>query len=41
MDYPALRRRLGCSARARVIEKYDLERNTAHLAEIFKRRLSE
>jgi colanic acid/amylovoran biosynthesis glycosyltransferase len=40
MDDPALRRRLGCSARIRVIEKYDLERNTAHLAEIFRRRLS-
>jgi len=41
MDDPALRQRLGCSGRARVIEKYDLDRNTAHLAEIFKRRLSE
>jgi len=40
MDDPALRRRLGCSARVRVIEKYDLDRNTAHLARIFKHRLS-
>jgi Glycosyltransferase len=40
MDDPILRRRLGSSARARILEKYDLDRNTAYLAEVFKRRLS-
>jgi glycosyltransferase involved in cell wall biosynthesis len=40
MDNPDLRRSLGDSGRARVIENYDLTRNTARLAEIFKRRIS-
>ena len=40
MDNPDLRQQLGASGRTRVIEKYNLGRNTAHLAEIFKRRLS-
>ena len=40
MDDPVLRRRLGSSARERILEKYDLDRNTANLAEVFKRRLS-
>src|SRR5260370_5112919 len=39
MDDPILRRRLGSSARERILEKYDLDRNTANLAEVFKRRL--
>jgi len=39
MDHPALRLRLGRSARQRVLEKYDLKRNTATLASIFRRRL--
>jgi glycosyltransferase involved in cell wall biosynthesis len=39
MDDPVLRRRLGSSARERILEKYDLDRNTANLAEVFKRRL--
>jgi glycosyltransferase involved in cell wall biosynthesis len=39
MDDAALRRRLGQSARQRVLEKYDLRRNAAHLAEIFCQRL--
>jgi glycosyltransferase involved in cell wall biosynthesis len=40
MDNPDLRQRLGCSGRLRVLEKYDLARNTARLAEIFRRRIS-
>ena len=36
-----LRRRLGQAGRARVIDKYHLGRNTEHLAETFRRRLSE
>ena len=39
MDDPALRRRLGEAGRRRVLEEYDLERNTAKLSEIFRRRL--
>jgi colanic acid/amylovoran biosynthesis glycosyltransferase len=39
MDDPGLRRRLGKSARQRVMEKYNLGRNVACLAEIFRRRL--
>jgi glycosyltransferase involved in cell wall biosynthesis len=39
MDDPGLRRRLGKSARQRVVEKYNLGRNVACLAEIFRRRL--
>ena len=40
MDDPELRRKLGRSARIRVQEKYDLERNTGRLAEIYRRRLA-
>ncbi len=40
MDDPALRRRLGSSARARVIDCYHLGRNTERLAEIYRRRLA-
>ncbi|MEO8050182.1 MAG: glycosyltransferase [Acidobacteriota bacterium] len=40
MDQPELRQRLGKSGRARVMEKYDLERNVVRLAEIFQRRLA-
>jgi glycosyltransferase involved in cell wall biosynthesis len=36
---PELRRRLGASARARVLECYRLDRSVATLAEIFRRRL--
>ena len=39
MDDPGLRGRLGKSARQRVVEKYNLRRNVACLAEIFRRRL--
>ena len=39
MDDPELRRKLGRSARIRVQEKYELERNTERLAEIYRRRL--
>ena len=39
MDDPALRLRLGSSARKCVLERYDLARNTARLADIFRRRL--
>jgi len=39
MDDPALRRRLGAAGRQRVVDKYDLHRNTERLAEIFRRRL--
>ncbi len=40
IDQPALRQRMGQSGRARVIEKYNLDQNVAHLAEIFRRRLT-
>ncbi len=35
-DDPQLRKRLGKSARGRVLEEYDLHRNTEHLAAIFR-----
>jgi colanic acid/amylovoran biosynthesis glycosyltransferase len=41
MDDSELRRRLGKSARERVIEKFNLGRNVACLAEVFRRRLGE
>lgn len=41
MDDPALRRRLGAAGRQRVLDRYDLQRNTERLAEIFRRRLGE
>jgi glycosyltransferase involved in cell wall biosynthesis len=40
MEDPELRRRLGESARARVREDYDLEKNVRRLAAIYQRRLS-
>jgi glycosyltransferase involved in cell wall biosynthesis len=40
MDDPDLRQKLGRSARIRVQEKYDLERSTGRLAEIYRRRLA-
>lgn len=40
MDDAALRRRLGEAGRRRVLEKYDLARNTDRLAAVFKRRLA-
>jgi glycosyltransferase involved in cell wall biosynthesis len=40
MGDATLRRRLGAAARTRVMERYDLARNTRHLAEIFRRRLA-
>ncbi len=40
MDEPDLRRSLGQKARIRILEHFDLHRNTEHLAEIFSRRLS-
>jgi len=39
MDDPALRARLGESARRRVLERYDLKRNSARLGETFRRYL--
>ncbi len=39
-DDDALRRRLGRAGRERVLDKYDLRRNTERLAAIFERRLS-
>lgn len=39
MDDATLGRRLGASARRRVVEKYNLARNAARLAEIFRRRV--
>jgi colanic acid/amylovoran biosynthesis glycosyltransferase len=39
MDDPELRRNLGQLARLRIMEKFDLQRNTEHLAEIFRRRI--
>jgi colanic acid/amylovoran biosynthesis glycosyltransferase len=40
MDDEELRRRLGTQARVRIEEKFALDRNTEHLAELFRRRLS-
>jgi len=40
MDDPELRRSLGQQARLRILEKFDLHRNTEYLAEIFRRRIS-
>jgi colanic acid/amylovoran biosynthesis glycosyltransferase len=39
IDDPDLRRRLGAAGRQRVLEKYDLDRNVARLAEIFAYRI--
>jgi glycosyltransferase involved in cell wall biosynthesis len=39
MDDPELRARLGAAGRSRVIEKYDLRRNVARLADVFDARL--
>jgi glycosyltransferase involved in cell wall biosynthesis len=41
IDKPSLRLRLGRAGRQRVMEKYDLQQNTARLAEIFRRRIGE
>ncbi|MDX2034422.1 MAG: glycosyltransferase family 4 protein [Blastocatellia bacterium] len=41
MDDTELRRRLGAQGRLRVMDRYDLNRNTMRLAEIFRRRLGE
>jgi len=38
---PVLRRNLGRAGRRRVIEKYNLERNVAHLATILAERIEE
>ncbi len=40
MDDPELRRRLGSAGRRRVMEKYDLARNTAQLANIIRSRVA-
>lgn len=40
IDDPELRRRLGAAGRRRVIEKYDLDRSIARLAEIFTDRIT-
>ncbi len=39
IDDSELRRRLGTAGRRRVIEKYDLDGNIAHLVEIFANRI--
>jgi glycosyltransferase involved in cell wall biosynthesis len=39
MDDGALRRRLGLAGRRRVIDQYQLKRNTERLAQIYQRRL--
>ena len=39
IEEPDLRRRLGEAGRRRVVEKYDLDRNVTHLAEIFADRI--
>jgi colanic acid/amylovoran biosynthesis glycosyltransferase len=39
LEEPDLRRRLGEAGRRRVMEKYDLDRNVTHLAEIFADRI--
>jgi len=39
MDDAAVRRRLGAAGRTRVLEAYNLSRNTERLAAIFRRRL--
>ncbi|MBI3802128.1 MAG: glycosyltransferase family 4 protein [Deltaproteobacteria bacterium] len=41
MDDPALRQRLGEAGRRRVQDKYDLNRNTAALAALFRQRLQD
>ena len=40
MEHPELRQKLGASARQRVMECYDLGKNTQRLGEIFARRLT-
>jgi glycosyltransferase involved in cell wall biosynthesis len=40
MDDPTLRRRLGEAGRKRVLERYNLSRNTARLATVFRQRLT-
>lgn len=40
MDKPDLRRQIGEAGRQRVLKKYELQRNTEWLADIFRRRLS-
>ena len=39
MDDPELRRSLGQKGRLRILEKFDLHRNTQNLMEIFRRRI--
>ena len=41
MDHPDLRQRLGTNGRLRVLDRYDLRKNTLLLGAIFTRRLSE
>ena len=40
MDDAELRRALGQNARLKILEKFDLRRNTEHLADVFRRRLN-
>jgi len=40
IDDPELRRGLGQQARLRILEKFDLLRNTEHLAALLRRRLA-
>jgi glycosyltransferase involved in cell wall biosynthesis len=41
MDDEELRRTLGQKARLKILQKFDLQRNTEHLAVVFQRRLSD
>jgi len=40
MDDAELRRTLGQKARLKILEKFDLRRNTEHLADVFRKRLN-
>jgi colanic acid/amylovoran biosynthesis glycosyltransferase len=40
MDDADFRRTLGQNARQKILEKFDLRRNTEHLADVFRRRLN-
>jgi glycosyltransferase involved in cell wall biosynthesis len=41
MDDGELRRTLGQNARLKILQKFDLRRNTEHLADVFRRRLNQ
>jgi glycosyltransferase involved in cell wall biosynthesis len=41
MDDPALRQRLACAGRQRVLDRFDLRHNVMRLADVFRQRLGE